>query len=167
MTSHSRRYTVVYQADAMSALERLAEDMAIAPDVETIDQDLSHSPQTAGALKSSGYYIARRGAVEIKYHVSDEDRLVRIIGVRRCVHPFDVVLSSTIQAWLKAVNRTLECDLIFDALRHWTPRLRRDPRLVGHRNEDGTYSDQWGRVVLRFEISDLDCRVKIISLDVR
>ena len=162
-----RRYTVVTDKDAeLFLLNHMAATPSVMQDVVALDRELSFSPQAAGQLKSSGYYLARRGSIEVKYHVSDEDRRVRIIGARRCAHPFDVVLSDEVTRRLLSYKKTPEGKLAFQAIRFWTPRLRRDPRLVGQRIENGSYRDEWGRVSLRFEISELDCRLTIISIEV-
>ncbi len=162
-----RMYTVVLQPDALSILESLvAEDIALTQDVESLEHNLSLAPHAAGILKSSGYYIGRRGAVEIKYSVSDEDRLVKIIGVRRCAHPFDVVLSSEAQRWLSSIHGSVVDDLAQYAMARWAPQLRRDPRLLGRRLENGHYRDVIGRVTLIFEINEPNCRVTIRSLNV-
>ena len=162
-----KRYTVVLQADAMRMLEELvAEEIAITKDVENIERDLSFSPQTAGVLKSSGYYLARRGAIELKYHVSDKDRLVRIIGVRRCAHPFDVVNSPAVRRWLSTHGGSVEGDQVLEAMSILVPQLRRDPRLLGKRGESGLYVNVHERVVMTCDINEPNCRVTIVSIDV-
>ncbi len=162
-----RMYTVVLQPDALSILESLvAEDIALTQDVESLEHNLSLAPHAAGVLKSSGYYIGRRGAVEIKYSVSDEDRLVKIIGVRRCAHPFDVVLSVAIQEWFTFAFGALDSELAMDAIRYWTPLLRRNPRLVGRRSEANQYRDTHNRVSILFEINEPNCLVTIMSINV-
>lgn len=163
-----RRYTVVLQADATRKLEEIvAEGMAISKDVENFERDLSFSPHTAGILKSSGYYIGRRGAVELKYSVSDEDRLVKIIGVRRCSHPFDVVFSQEVRAWLSAHDRSAQGDQAMEALKTLIPKLRRDPRCIGQRQVDGQYRDAVGQVILTFDIDEANSRVTVIAIEGR
>ncbi len=160
-------YTVVADQYSQSLIEELSVAApAIGQDIQSLFTDLYAAPHSAGILKSSGYYIGRRGAVEFKYHVSDEDRLVKIIGVRRCAHPFDVVLSAEAQGWLSSNPCTVEGDLAFNAMAIWTPRLRRDPRLLGRRLENGHYRDVIGRVTLVFEVNEPNCRVTICSIDV-
>lgn len=166
--SRSRLYTVVLQSDVLSLLaELINEDIVLARDVESLERDLSFSPQSAGILKNSGYCVSRRGAVEIKYQVSDDDRLVKIIGIRRCAHPYDVVLSLSVRDRLNSASGTGEADLAVDTLGHWIPNLRRDPRLVGHRLEGNLYQDLLGRVTIQFEINEPNCRVMIVSIVVR
>ena len=161
-----KRYTVVLQADALRALEELVvEDLAVTQDVETFERDLSFSPHSAGILKSSGYFIGRRGAVEFKYSVSDEDRLVRIIGVRRCSHPLDVVLSPEVRAWLSTNDGTVEGNQAMEAMKILIPKLRRDPRLIGHRQVNGQYRAAEGQVILTFEIDEANSRVTMTAIE--
>lgn len=162
------RYTVVTDQYSQSLLDEFSvADPAIGRDIQSLFNDLYVAPHAAGVLKFSGCYIGRRGAIEIKYHVSDDDRMVRIIGVRRCAHPFDVVLAFPVRGWLTATHESLDSDLAINALKQWTSLLRRDPRLVGRRLEGSQYRDVIGRVSILFEINEPNSRVTILSIDVK
>ena len=166
------RYTVTYDRDVQQLLDEwTANDLeishdAISRDRDTFDHDLASAPHTAGQQKASGYYVGRRGCIVLKYAVSDDDRLVRVIGVQHCSHPYYVDLSRSATDWLRSVDGTLEGELALSVFNLHLPNLRRDPRLVGSRLQNDEYQVQIGRVVLTFHVIDTDCHVSITRLEV-
>ena len=164
MSKH--RYTVVTDQYSQLSMDELSiADPAVGEDIHLFFNDLYHAPHSAGILKSSGYYIGRRGAVELKYSVSDEDRLVRIIGIRRCSHPFDLILSQSVRAWLSTHEGSVEGDQALEAIKSLIPKLRRDPRLIGHRQVNGQYRAAVGPVSLTFEIDEANSRVTLTAIE--
>ena len=161
------RYTVVYDRDVQQLLNGwTVNDPAISRDRDAFDHDLASAPHSAGQRKASGYYVGRRGCIVLKYAVSDDDRLVRVIGAQLCPHPFYVDLTRSATEWLRSVDGTLEGELALSIFNLHLPNLRRDPRMVGVRVQADEYQVQTGRVVLAFRVIDTDCHVSITRCEV-
>jgi hypothetical protein len=159
------RYTVVYDRDVLQLLDAWTSgNIGISLDRDTFDHDLAFAPHTAGEQKASGYYVGRRGSIVLKYAVSDDDRIVRIIGAQLCSHPFYVDLSRNATDWLRSVHGTLEGELALTVFNQLLPSLRRDPRLVGVRIHGDDYLAQSGRITLTYRVIDTDCRVCVTNI---
>lgn len=82
------RYTVIWSAEAERELADIWNDAAdrksIADAANVLDRELAHAPANLGESRPSGLRIAHYLPLGIRFALSEEDRLVRVLAVWAC-----------------------------------------------------------------------------------
>jgi plasmid stabilization system protein ParE len=82
------RYTVVWSPEAERELTDIwssaSDHQGIANAANLLDRDLAHAPTNLGESRPSGLRIAHFLPLGIRFAVSEEDRLVRVLAVWQC-----------------------------------------------------------------------------------
>ncbi len=82
------KYTVVWALEAESELAGIWSDASNRPSIANaanlLDRQLAHDPANLGESRPNGLRIAHHLPLGIRYAVSEEDRLVRVLAVWQC-----------------------------------------------------------------------------------